>query len=115
MENSIVTRKLKIGYDGNIIVPSFDIEIRQGKITSIIGANGCGKSTVLKAIGRIIRSESGTVIINESDMTSLKSKEIAKQMASLPQTPSAPGTPDLPGAGGLRALSLSKGLWKALP
>ena len=92
MENSIVTRKLKIGYDGNIIVPSFDIEIRQGKITSIIGANGCGKSTVLKAIGRIIRSESGTVIINESDMTSLKSKEIAKQMAILPQTPSAPGT-----------------------
>ena len=91
MENSIVTRKLKIGYDGNIIVPSFDIEIRQGKITSIIGANGCGKSTVLKAIGRIIRSESGTVIINESDMTSLKSK-IAKQMAILPQTPSAPGT-----------------------
>ena len=90
--NSIVTKELKVGYDGRIIVPSFDIEIKKGKITSIIGANGCGKSTVLKAIGRIIRSESGTVIINDSDLKSLKNKDIAKQMAILPQSPTAPGT-----------------------
>lgn len=90
--NSIVTKQLKVGYDGNIVVPSFDAEIRQGKITSIIGANGCGKSTVLKAIGRIIRSESGVIIINDSDMSSMKNKDIAKQMAILPQTPTAPGT-----------------------
>ena len=92
MENSIVTKELKIGYDGHIIVPSFDIELKKGKITSIIGANGCGKSTVLKAIGRIIRSESGIVIINDTDMSGLKNKEIARQMAILPQTPTAPGT-----------------------
>ena len=54
MENSIVTRDLSIGYDGTIIVPSLNSEIHLGKITSIIGANGCGKSTVLKAVGRII-------------------------------------------------------------
>ncbi len=91
-ENSIVTKELKIGYDGHIIVPSFDIELKKGKITSIIGANGCGKSTVLKAIGRIIKSESGTVIINDTDMSNMKNKEIAQQMAILPQTPTAPGT-----------------------
>lgn len=38
--NSIVTRRLKVGYDGVIIVPGFDVELRKGKITSIIGANG---------------------------------------------------------------------------
>ena len=91
-ENSIVTKELKIGYNGNIIVPSFDIEIKKGKVTSIIGANGCGKSTVLKAIGRIIKSESGCVIINNMDIKELKNKDIAKQMAILPQTPTAPGT-----------------------
>lgn len=91
-ENSIVTKELKIGYNGNIIVPSFDIEIKKGKITSIIGSNGCGKSTVLKAIGRIIKSESGCVIINNTDIKNLKNKDIAKQMAILPQTPTAPGT-----------------------
>ena len=92
MEYSIVTEKLKIGYDENIIVPSLDIAVVSGKITSVIGANGCGKSTVLKAIGRIIRSKSGTIIINNMDLQGTKSREIAKQMAILPQTPNAPGT-----------------------
>ena len=90
--NGIITKELKVGYDGHIIVPSFNIEIRSGKITSIIGANGCGKSTVLKAIGRIIRSESGSVIINDIPLSEMKNKEIAKQMAILSQTPTAPGT-----------------------
>ncbi|MBS6474465.1 MAG: ABC transporter ATP-binding protein [Clostridiales bacterium] len=92
LNKGIITKELKVGYDGRIIVPSFDIRIQSGKITSVIGANGCGKSTVLKAIGRIIRSDSGCVIINGTDMAEMKNKEIAKQMAILPQTPTAPGT-----------------------
>ncbi len=92
MENSIITQQLKVGYDGNIIVPCFDIKLKKGKITSVIGSNGCGKSTVLKAIGRIIRSEDGVVIINDKDMMKMRSSDIAKQMAILPQSPSAPGT-----------------------
>lgn len=92
MQNSIITKQLKIGYNGNIIVPSCDIEIKKGKITSIIGSNGCGKSTLLKAVGRIIKSDSGSVLINDIDIKSMKNKDIAKQMAILPQTPTAPGT-----------------------
>ena len=92
MKNGIETKELKVGYDGHIIVPHFDIGIRAGKITSIIGANGCGKSTVLKAVGRIIKSESGCIIINDRHISEMKNKDIAKQMAILPQTPNAPGT-----------------------
>lgn len=88
----IVTKELKIGYDGHIVVPSFNIRIQNGKITSVIGANGCGKSTVLKAIGRIIKSESGCVVVNGGNIAEMKNKDIAKQMAILPQTPTAPGT-----------------------
>ena len=90
--NSIVTRRLKVGYDGVIIVPGFDVELRKGKITSIIGANGCGKSTVLKAIGRILPAEDGTVIVNDVDIKTMKSRDVAKWLAILPQTPTAPGT-----------------------
>lgn len=55
MENCIITNDLKVAYDDFVVIPDFNIEIKKGKITSIIGANGCGKSTVLKAIGRIIK------------------------------------------------------------
>ena len=92
MESAIRTDHLAVGYDTAIIVPDFDVAFERGRVTSIIGANGCGKSTVLKAIGRIIPSAGGTVIINDTDIADLKSTEIARQMAILPQTPSAPGT-----------------------
>lgn len=89
--NSIVTRRLKAGYGGAIVVPGFDVEIPRGKITSIIGANGCGKSTVLKAIGRILPAMGGTVIVNDVDIQTRKSREVAQWLAILPQTPTAPG------------------------
>ena len=67
VNNAIKTEKLAVGYDKVIIVPEFDVALKKGGITSIIGANGCGKSTVLKAIGRIIPKAGGVVIVNDND------------------------------------------------
>jgi len=89
---SIKTTNLKVGYDKHVIVDDFNQEFLNGKITSIIGANGCGKSTVLKAIGRIIPSMSGYVELNGMLTSELKTKDIAKLLAILPQSPTAPGT-----------------------
>lgn len=89
---AIETENLKIGYDNNIIVESLNMAITNGEITSIIGANGCGKSTILKAIGRIIKKKCGTVFINGYDIDYQKSKDIAKQVAILSQIPTAPTT-----------------------
>lgn len=87
---SITTDKLEIAYDDTVIVKKLDMKIPRGKITSIIGPNGCGKSTVLKAVGRILKAKSGTVYLNGEMINCLSTKEIAKQMAILPQTPTAP-------------------------
>ncbi|BET21472.1 ABC transporter ATP-binding protein [Solobacterium moorei] len=92
MAIAIQTKQLRVGYDQMIIVPHFDACFEKGKITSIIGANGCGKSTILKAIGRVIPKTNGAIIINDTDIAHLKSTEIAQKMAILPQTPHAPGT-----------------------
>ena len=92
MSAAIQTEHLAVGYDRALIVPDFNVTLEKGMVTSIIGANGCGKSTVLKAIGRIIPSAGGTVLINDTHISDLRSREIAQQMAILPQTPQAPGT-----------------------
>jgi len=89
--NSIATENLDIAYDNALIVENLDMAIPHNKITSIIGPNGCGKSTVLKAVGRILKPKKGMVYLNGGDISTLPTKEIAKKMSILPQTPSAPG------------------------
>ncbi|MBE5986008.1 MAG: ABC transporter ATP-binding protein, partial [Paenibacillaceae bacterium] len=89
--NSIATQNLDIAYDNALIVENLEMAIPRNKITSIIGPNGCGKSTVLKAVGRILKPKKGMVYLNGGDISTLPTKEIAKKMSILPQTPSAPG------------------------
>lgn len=88
--NSIITKELDISYDDTVIVSNMELDIKKGKITSIIGPNGCGKSTVLKAIGRILRPKKGLILLSGEDIKNLSTKEIATKMAILPQTPTAP-------------------------
>lgn len=88
--NSISTKQLDIAYDEALIVKALDMNIPHGRITSIIGPNGCGKSTVLKAVGRILKPKSGLVYLSGEDIKKLSTKDIAKKMAILPQTPTAP-------------------------
>lgn len=88
--NRIETQSLDISYDDSLIVEDLDLRIPAGKITSIIGPNGCGKSTILKAIGRILKHKAGVVCLDGQDISQLSTREVAKKMAILPQTPTAP-------------------------
>ena len=87
---AIRTENLNISYGNIDIVKNLNMEIPKGKITTIIGANGCGKSTILKTIARIITPKSGDIYVNETNIKEQSSKELAKTMAVLPQSPQAP-------------------------
>jgi iron complex transport system ATP-binding protein len=89
--NSIATENLSIAYDDNLVVEGLDMRILRGRITVIIGPNGCGKSTVLKAVGRILKPRGGMVYLNGEDIRQLSTREVARKMAILPQSPQAPG------------------------
>lgn len=115
MKSSIEVKDLKVAYDQNIIIPSLNLAIPKGKITMIIGSNGCGKSTLLKAIARMLKPSSGEILLNGSMIKEQASREIAKKMAVLPQSPTAPAgllVKELVGYGRFPYLSPMGGLKK---
>lgn len=81
---------LVTGYDKKIIIDGINITIPSNKISVIIGANACGKSTLLKTLARLIKPKSGEVIIDGKKITSMPSKELAKVLGLLPQSPVVP-------------------------
>ncbi|BCB02727.1 ABC transporter ATP-binding protein [Bacillus sp. KH172YL63] len=83
----LYTEDLNIGYGERLIVKDLSVDIPDKKITTIIGSNGCGKSTLLKAITRIISHQSGNVVLDGEIISKGDTKELAKKMAILPQTP----------------------------
>lgn len=88
--NCISTKNLNISYGNIDIVKDLNLEIPKGKITTIIGPNGCGKSTILKTIARIIKPKSGDIYVNNKNIKEQNPKDLAKMMAVLPQSPQAP-------------------------
>jgi iron complex transport system ATP-binding protein len=85
--NRLYTKDLKVNYGEHTIVKNLSINIPDKSITAIIGPNGCGKSTLLKAITRIISHQSGSVILDGEDISNKSTKNLAKKIAILPQTP----------------------------
>jgi iron complex transport system ATP-binding protein len=79
-----------LGYDDRIVVDDLDLAVGPGEITAIVGANGCGKSTVLRALARLLRPSSGSVLLDDVPLSGRSSKEVARIVGLLPQQPTAP-------------------------
>ncbi len=69
--------QLKKSYGKLQVLKGVDLEIKQGEIVAIVGASGAGKSTLLQIIGTLDRSDSGSVLINNTDVFALKDNALA--------------------------------------
>lgn len=87
--NIISTKNVKLNIGKKEILHGLDVEIPKGKITVILGPNGCGKSTTLKALCRLLKY-SGSVQFAGQEVADLDGHEFAKRVAILAQNPSAP-------------------------
>lgn len=81
---------LRLAYGERVVVDGLDLDVVDGTITAVIGPNGCGKSTLLRGLGRLMRPERGGVLLDGKQIHKTSTREVAKVLGLLPQSPSAP-------------------------
>ncbi|MBD1224111.1 ABC transporter ATP-binding protein [Virgibacillus halodenitrificans] len=79
------TKDVSYEHSSTFQLKDVNLSIKQGEIVSLVGPNGSGKSTLLRLISRLIKPETGEVILDGHMIENRKSKEIAKKLAMLPQ------------------------------
>ena len=88
--NTLEARSLTLGYAARDIVRDLDVRVPAGRITMIVGANACGKSTLLRGLARLLRPRGGAVLLDGRSIHDLPSRQVAQVLGLLPQTPVAP-------------------------
>ena len=73
-------------YGNKKVVDNVSLNIQEGKITSFIGPNGAGKSTLLSIMSRLLKRDSGEVLVDGKDILKWDNKELAKKIAILRQS-----------------------------
>lgn len=83
-------RGVSLGYGSEPVIRDLDLDIPRGRTTVLIGANGCGKSTILRALGRQLTPATGAIEVNGRELSRIKAREHARSVAFLPQSPLVP-------------------------
>ncbi|AQZ65070.1 ABC-type Fe3+-siderophore transport system, ATPase component [[Actinomadura] parvosata subsp. kistnae] len=81
---------LTLAYDQRVVATGLNVTIPDESFTVIIGPNACGKSTLLRALARMLKPKSGAVHLDGDVITSLPSKEVARRLGLLPQSSIVP-------------------------
>ncbi|RMB86133.1 ABC transporter ATP-binding protein [Streptomyces shenzhenensis] len=88
--HTLETRGLGLGYGEREIISGLDVVLPPGRFTVVVGPNACGKSTLLRAMARLLTPTAGTVLLDGHDIHTTSTKQVAACLGMLPQSPVAP-------------------------
>jgi iron complex transport system ATP-binding protein len=88
--HTLAASGLSLAYGDRVVVSELDLTLAPGRVTAIVGANGCGKSTLLRALARLLPPTAGRVLLDGADLHRRSTKEVARLLGLLPQSPVAP-------------------------
>ena len=86
----IEVKNLTLSYGRNVVVRDISFTLEPGSMTGLVGPNGCGKSTIIKAISRVMAPVSGHVAFNGRDVSHIPHMEMARLVGVMPQIPLLP-------------------------
>jgi iron complex transport system ATP-binding protein len=88
--HSLRADDLSLGYDDHTVVDRLHLEVPPGRVTVVVGANACGKSTLLRGVARLMKPAHGAVLLDGRAIHERPTREVATVLGLLPQTPVAP-------------------------
>ena len=86
----LYTDRATLGYDGRVISDALSVSVPDESFTVIVGANACGKSTLLRGLSRLLKPAAGQVVLDGEMITNYRAKEVARRLGLLPQSSLAP-------------------------
>ncbi|MFC8306434.1 ABC transporter ATP-binding protein [Streptomyces olivaceus] len=90
MSARLTAREITLRYGDRVVSTRLSLDVPDGSFTAVVGPNACGKSTLLRALVRLLRPSEGQVVLDGREVGSYPSKELARQVGFLPQDPLAP-------------------------
>ena len=88
--HSLTIENLTLGYGNRNVIEKLDLTIPPGQVTAIVGANACGKSTLLRSMSRLLAPRTGRVVLDGREVHRTPAKQLARTLGLLPQSPIAP-------------------------
>jgi iron complex transport system ATP-binding protein len=90
MTSPLRAHDVTLAYDSRIVVRGLSVDVPERGFTAIVGPNACGKSTLLRALVRMLKPRTGAVLLDGTEISSLPTKKVARRLGLLPQTSTAP-------------------------
>ncbi|WP_173877768.1 ABC transporter ATP-binding protein [Streptomyces sp. 3214.6] len=88
--NRLSAENVTLAYDQRVIAERLSVEIPDNSFTVIVGPNACGKSTLLRALSRMLKPSTGRVLLDGQTIQSMPAKKVARTLGLLPQSSIAP-------------------------
>ncbi|MDX3974063.1 ABC transporter ATP-binding protein [Shinella sp.] len=88
--HSLTATGLSAGYGDSVVLDGLDLAVPPGRISVIVGANACGKSTLLRTMSRLLSPQRGQVLLDGKSIHRIPPRELARTLGLLPQSPIAP-------------------------
>ncbi|MDT8915014.1 ABC transporter ATP-binding protein [Amycolatopsis sp. PS_44_ISF1] len=88
--HTLAVQDLTVGYGERAVITALDLVVPPGAITAIVGANACGKSTLLRSMSRLLAPQAGRVLLDGKLVHRTPARELARKLGLLPQSPLAP-------------------------